>query len=336
MSQSLRLAMQQTQNDLDRAQSEVASGRHDDVALTLGAGTGRDLLWRSDLGGLRHMVDSNKLAGVRANLSQSALSSIRDAASTFLSTLTGARNAQGGQQLAATAAKSALDQLTSLLNTTHDGQYIFGGTNSQQPPLRDFATGGAQPAIENAFTTAFGLSPTNPAVVNITATAMQNFLDGSYAGLFAPPSWAGTWSNAADDAVVSRIDRDELVRASTTANIDPIRQLAEAFTTVASLGAPNLSQSAFETVVNEALSLAGAAVIGIGDEQARIGLAQNQISTASDRLQIRINALTGNVRAIEQVDKYEAATRANNLMTALESSYTLTGRISRLSLLNFL
>jgi flagellar hook-associated protein 3 FlgL len=36
------------------------------------------------------------------------------------------------------------------------------------------------------------------------------------------------------------------------------------------------------------------------------------------------------------VDSYEAATRINLLMSQLETSYALTGRISRMSLLSYI
>ncbi len=47
-------------------------------------------------------------------------------------------------------------------------------------------------------------------------------------------------------------------------------------------------------------------------------------------------ATTEAIGAMESVDPYEAATRVNILMTQLESSYAVTGRISRMSLLNYI
>ena len=336
MSTLLRQAMASTQSQLAQAQTELASGQHADMGLALGAETGRDLLWHSELGGMQQMLDANKLAAVRAGLTQSSLSAIGDAANAFLSTLVGARNAQNGQELAKTAATQGLDQLTSLLNTAHDGQYIFGGTNSQQKPAADYAGSAGQSAVAAAFQSAFGMAPSDAAVNGISASAMQIFLDGDFGTLFGPAQWKANWSAASDRPMLSRVDHGLQVQASSTANGEAFRKLTEAFTMVASLGEANLNQAAFETVVDKALAVTGQALLGIGNEQSRLGLAQNQLSAANDRITLRLTAVTGDVQSVESVDKYEAATRANALMTQLETSYTLTGRISQLSLLKYL
>jgi flagellar hook-associated protein 3 FlgL len=332
----LRDSITRSQLDLSKAQTELVSGRHADVGLTLGSGTGRDLLWRVEIGAMQQLADTNKLASVRADVSQSAMDAIRDLAGKFLATITGARNADHGQELAKTAARSALDQLTGLLNTAHDGQYLFGGTNTGTAPLADYAASPAKTSVDAAFAAAFGMSQDDPAVVNITAAGMAAFLDTQFAALFDPAGWSANWSSAADRPLMTRIDGNQRVQASTNANGEPFRQLAQALAMVAELGAPGLNQSAFETIVDKALSLTSGAIAGVGAEQSRLGLAQNDISAANERLGRRLGAVMATVRNVESVDNYEAATRVNALMTQLETSYTLTGRISRLSLLNYI
>lgn len=336
MAYMLRYSITSSQLDLSKAQIELASGRHADVGLTLGSNTGRDLLWRAQIAELQQFSDRNKLAGVQADVTQSALGAMRDLANTFLETLTGARNAFQGQEVAKSAAKSALVQLTALLNTTHDGQYIFGGTNSGTAPIADYATGTAKTSVDTAFAAAFGIAQNDPAVVNITAANMQAFLDTQFTSLFDATGWPANWSSAADELLMARVDSTQRVPVNASANNDAIRQLVQAITMVAELGTPGLNQTAFETIADKALSLTGAAVLGIGDEQSQLGISQNQISTANERIELRLNALTEDVQSIESVDKYEAATRVNSLMIQLETAYSLTGRISRLSLLNYI
>jgi flagellar hook-associated protein 3 FlgL len=42
------------------------------------------------------------------------------------------------------------------------------------------------------------------------------------------------------------------------------------------------------------------------------------------------------IRTLEYVDSVEAATRVNSLMTQIETAYTLTSRLNRLTLSNYL
>jgi flagellar hook-associated protein 3 FlgL len=134
----------------------------------------------------------------------------------------------------------------------------------------------------------------------------------------------------------ARIDRTQMVAAGTSANVEPFRKLAAAYAAASSLGEGMLSGSAFEAVVDKALALAGGAILGLGAEQSQLGLVQGQIAAATERLGLRLASVESLVRDAEAVDPYEAATRVNALMTQLEASYTITGRIGRLSLLNFL
>ena len=51
---------------------------------------------------------------------------------------------------------------------------------------------------------------------------------------------------------------------------------------------------------------------------------------------MQIDIIATHIGALEAVDPYEASTRVSTLMTQIETSYALTARIQRLSLLNYL
>ena len=70
--------------------------------------------------------------------------------------------------------------------------------------------------------------------------------------------------------------------------------------------------------------------------QAEIGGSQNRVELANESLEARKSVLTISISDLEGVDQYEASTRVTGLETLLETSYALTVRISRLSLLNYL
>lgn len=332
----MRTAISSAQIDLTRSQTELASGRHADVGLELGSNTSRDLLWRNHINELELYRGRNTLANVQIDVIQSGLGSMRELANKFLEALTGARNAHQGQEVAKTAAQSALRQLTELLNTSHDGQYLFAGINTAAVPITDYASGAAKVAVDGAFFAAFGIGQSDPSVTNISAASMKTFVDTQFASFFDSTNWASDWSTATDETQLARVDGNQRVQATASANIEAIRKLAQAITMVFDLGQPALNQSAFEVIADKAMALTAGAVLGIGEEQSRLGISQNAISAANERISLRLTALTEGVQGFESVDKYEAATRVNVLMQQLETAYTLTGRISRLSLLNFI
>ncbi|MFT3988556.1 flagellar hook-associated family protein [Aestuariivirga sp.] len=334
MSTLLRSSISSSQRSLANAQIEASTSRYADIGLALGANTGRDVALRNEMAELGQIKDANGLLSSRATVTQDALSQMQTIANNFIETLTGAQSATNGQALAQQAAEGALAQITSLLNTTQNGQYIFGGLNSGTAPLADYDGSSAQAAVNTAFQASFGVTPDDAGVSAISSTDMSAFLDGSFAELFGQSSWETSWTAASSDLAQARINSTQHASVDSSATALPFRQLVSALTMVAGLGAPNLSAGAFDAIAQKALSVSAEAAGSLGAEQSRVGLAQNAVSNATDAITSRINSLTKAVQKMEGVDPYDAATRVNTLMTQLEASYSLTARISNLSLLN--
>lgn len=324
-----------SQVHLRQAQTEATSGRYHDVGLVLGAQTRASILIRNDAAGLIAIREQAEQAGLWGDVTQSALGAVTDLAEAFRSSLMGARNAEGAQALAATAARSALGGFQSVLSTSHDGQYLFGGLNANTPPLIPYDQGPEQ-AVIAAFEAEFGFALTDPAAETISAGQIQAFIGGSLASLFTGTAWTSIWSNAADESPVFRLSASEAVSVSTNANKPFAQALAMAFTTVDVLARARLGQAAFEAVTDAALQQVSQAQLLTGDEQARIGTGEARLREATEMLEARHVHLTASLAALESVDPYEAATRVNALMTQLETSYALTGRLSRMSLLSYI
>ena len=332
----LRASVMSAQDRLASAQTEATTGRHHDVGLALGTKVGSDIRWRIRLDALAKLADSVELAASRADLTQSTLDAVAKLGSSFMETLTGARGSASGQSTASSAARSTLQTLVDLMNVTYDGQFVFGGINSASPPIRTYAGGSAEAAVNSAFFAAFGFLPTDSATATITGPAMKSFLDGPFAALFTSPAWEADWSAASSVSLTARLGPGHVVDASTTPARAGIAALAEALTMIFALGEGNLGQSAFEEVADKALSLVANAQQALGTERTRVGLAQEQMTSALDRFQTQTTILTRNVAELEAVDLYEAASRVNVLMSQLEVSYTLTGKLVGLSLVNFI
>ena len=336
LSDASRSSVSRTQALLVAAQQELSSGRHSDVGLVLGSRTGTSIGLRMRLDEINQGKEIADQAGVKAGVAQSALSSIDELATNFLSALSGARGAAQGQDLASNAARSALETLTRLINTSFDGQYIFAGINTDTSPLNSYSGGSPEAAMIVAFQSAFGIAPTDPGVMAITGPDMDAFIAGGLANVFSPAGWSADWTTASVTNPVQRLDNGQQVDVSSNANTSFVPKLAQAFSMMMGLGQGSLSTAAFEATVDAAISLLSEAKLETGGEQSRIGIAQRTLTLSVQSAERMKAATIDAINSMESIDPYEAATRVNALMTQLESSYAITGRISRMSLLNYI
>lgn len=327
------------QVQLAEAQKEVITGRFADVGKEVGFKTGQSLSLRQEHTRLKTIIDTNSLVSSRLEATQASLQNIAESANAFLSQLLASNNSVLNAVVVQEQASSNLDAFVNTMNSTFSDGYLFAGVNTDVKPLTDYydtPISASRQAVANAFLGDFGITQSDPAVPNITGPAMQTFLDTTFAGLFADPAWITDWSSASNQNVRNRISTNDLVETSVNANEDAFRKLAKVYTMVADLGTQNLGQQAYEAVINQAISDMSEAIQGVTDLQSRMGIAQQRVADSSKRLSIQVDILDTQVNAIEGVDPNEAATRVNELLTQIETSYALTARIMGLSILNYL
>ena len=339
ISSATRLALSKVQVQLADAQKEMTSGRFADVGLEVGFKTGQSLSLRQEQTRLKTIIDTNSLVSSRLDTTQSSLKNIADSANAFLSQLLASNSGGGNTAVVQEEAKSNLEAFVNTMNTTFNDGYLFAGVNTDVKPLTDYydtPISANRQAVANAFLADFGITQSDPAVPNITGPAMQTFLDTTFANLLDDPAWITDWSSASNQNVRNRISTSELVETSVSANEDAFRKLAKVYTMVADLGTQDLGQQAFETVINQAVKDVSVAIQEVTDLQSRMGISQQRVGDATKRMSIQSDILTTQVNAIEGVDPNEAATRVNELLTQIETSYALTARIMGLSILNYL
>ncbi len=232
------------------------------------------------------------------------------------------------------AARSALAGFISDANASDGHNYLFGGINSAVPPIADFDDG-AHAAVDAAFLAKFGISQDDPAVANISAADMADFLDNEFAQLFDDPDWGTTWSSASDEVISSRIGLNETVDTSVSANEPAMRKLAAVYTMVGYLAVGGLGSDARDAVLNKAIDLLGAAVGGLTDLGAAVGAVQNRVDDATEQLKVQQSTVEQQIDALEGVDPAEAKVRIDSLSTQIEMSYSLTAKLLQMSILNY-
>ncbi len=334
-----RQSIYDSQRQVMDAQTELSTGRHADVGLYLGSKTSQVIGLRNGFERNNSIIDLNGLAATELDLTQTAINSLIDVVHQFSSNLIGARNALNGQAVVKTAAKSALESITSILNQSHSGKFLFAGINTDVAPLENYLavppTGGKM-AVDAAFLAEFGIAQNAPGVGSITAAQMDTFINGSFAGLFAPAGWSPAFSSASDQNRTARIDIDYSVEVSASANEAAFRDLIMAVTMAFDLGAGSLNQAAFEKIVDKAITVSAAAANEAALIAGRLGTAEKAISDSIQQLKRRNEILNSEIVSLEGVDQYEVSTRINLLTAQLEASYSITARINQLNLMNYL
>jgi len=339
ISSETKASITRIQQRLVDAQKELSTGRHADVGLTLGAQTGVAVSLRQDISQIQSIKDTNSIVLTRMQGSQAALNTLATTSQTFLNALTPAQSTGSMSDTLVQQAQAAMQSMQDQLNVSLDGQYLFAGINSDVKPLDNFfsdpAPASAQ-SITDAFTAKFGMSPDDPNVSTISATDMQDFLNNEFANLFTDANWSANWTGASSTPVNSRISRTETANTSVTATDPTFRNLAQAFSMIAGLGFQNLNSATQQVVMQQATQLVSNGIGGLTKVQSFLGVTQQRVSDANDQIDTQIDFLNKSINGLESVDTAEVTTQISDLSTALEAAYSVTNRLSKLSIMDFL
>ncbi len=339
---SPRAALDKLQDNLAKANTELTTGRHADVGLALGYKVGEALSLRQQRAEIETLTDSNGLVIQRLKTTTAALDSIRDDATKFRDALVGLP-LNPPVEIIKGEAKAYMESLISNLNSSVGGQFVFGGINTKVKPADDYA-GGGPPSLKDLVAGAFSAPtgaggfgfPQNDALVSgIAAGDMEAFLDGPFKQIFEGPGW-GALSNASDQNIQSLISPLEKVETSTNANTLPMRQIAMAYTMIFDLGVESLSTATRNVVLNKAIGILSTAISGIIGVQADVGTAHAKTERATERMDLQKSIFEERIGQLEAVDPTEAKVRVDQLMTQIQTSYSLTAQLKQLSLINYL
>lgn len=338
ISEAMRYQMMRMQVDLARAEKEVVTGRVADPGLSLGARAGQSISLSRDVDRLGALIDSNGLVSSRLASTQASLVQLTDIAKELLPALTTAVSGPIDPAIPQNQAKSALSTITSILNTTQNGEYLFAGINTDHKPLDDFNApdSEARQFFDTEFELLFGFPITDAAAANITAEELNAFMDQLMDGVLTGTDWDDYWSEASDVEISARITLSETTKASVSANNDGVKKLVMAAAFASYFLEGSFDDTVKKAVMERSVATLGEAVAHLGSSQAEVGIIQQRVQSASERVSMQIDLFKLNINDLEGVDPYEASSRITSLLTQIEVSYTLTSRIQQLSLVRFL
>ena len=321
---ALRRTATPLSQELDRLGVELITGRS---ARPLHHLSG-DL---APLAGIEHRLatlapQAGNLAALGQHLAaqQAALGRLADEGGTVGARLSSAGTAglPGPIQVAGQAARLAFDDAVGVLNTRLAGQSLFAGAAPDGPAL---APAGDILAAALAAT---------------AGAASPGALVAALRDWFADPAGfeAAAWRGAAPDPGGPRPTPDTRLGETVTAREAGIAGHLAALAAGAALaegrfaGNPE-AERALALAAGIALTGADAGLVAV---RARLGDAEARVDAAVTRTRFEADALERARADLVGVDPYATASRMEALRTALEKTYLVTARLSRLSLAEYL
>lgn len=323
MAQSFALRRQNTalQAEVQRLSTETVTG----LAADTGRAVGGDFTALSAITGslsrLEAYGQANTAATTVATGTQNALAALDNTVSGLGARLTD--QSQTGNSdtvtILSASAEDAFRGTVGILNTRVAGQTLFAGNAVNGPALADAET------ILSALQDATG--------EQMTAAGLSDAIDRWFASDFGTVAYVG----GADRAPVA-VGEGDLVDASATASnaalVDTLKGLAMgALLSRGALADQPEERQAMAHKSGEVLVSADAARVVLA---ARIGGAEGRLADIQTRNTAQIAALDMARTQTLAVDPYESAVRLEAAQTQVETLYSVTARLSKMSLADFL
>ncbi len=318
----LNAAISSLKSQSEEARIEIVTGRAADLKQALGGAIGGAQLLRKSIDEVSAYQFAATRALGRASAAQITLARAADQAGALgpeiLSALGRADETSLG--VAADQAKLDLNNAISSLNQRYEGKAMFAGDATDSAPLADAET--LLTDIRAIFAGA------------ATPAQLQTDLDFYFndpAGGFATTIYQG----GAGDAPRVEVANGEVIAYSAKADEPAIRDLLRSLSSIVVAGeqAPSPDRNMALEAASSRLIEAGN---GVTEIRARIGVSEERMQAALDRLEFEATALSAAYNDRTARDPFEAASRLQQLESQLQASFVLSSRISQLSLVNFL
>jgi flagellar hook-associated protein 3 FlgL len=309
-----------TKSDLDRLTAEVATGKAADSGAHLRGDFTALSAIDSTLARLAAYGSVTADLSLRAEAQQRALAHVDEAATGAGAALvTSAYGATAGTAAAGGQARQALDVALSALNQRLGDRALFAGADSGGPAIL-----GAAEMMDAVQTSLAGATD---------APAVLAAVDAWFA---APNGFAAAYLG--DDAAPPlTIAPGEVAGLDITAADPALRDTIKALVLGSLLADPGFGTPTTRATLAQR---AGESLAGLATDRAtlagRLGSTQQRIEEAATRNSAEASALGMARNDLLAVDPYDTATRLQETETRLEMIYSLTARLSRLSLLDHL
>ncbi|MEM9421040.1 MAG: flagellin [Pseudomonadota bacterium] len=299
------------------ASQELVTGEKTDLARHLGGQAGEYNLITKALADIETDKVRIGLADNRFAQIDAALVNVRDTVNNYTEQVFVSLNTGGafGVSEIQDTSRAYMSSLVLALNTSHAGRSLFAGDETGAPALASVDT------LLTDLETAIG-GATDEATIETAIAAY--FAPG---GDFETNFYQGGTGQAADVKLPNGVD----VAYDVKADNQVFRDLFEGFARMAF--APDDASRAY---IEDAYAQVSRGQNELTALQANVGRERNLIGEALETNQSEKLILLESKNNLSGVDPYEAAARMQRLQVQLEAAYTVTSRLTRLTLADYL
>jgi len=311
-------------NDIQRLTNELSSGEVSDVRTAIAGNTA----YVSDLERNLTKMDGYDLAtteaGQFAEGMQTVLTRINDISTSMANTLIA--NAGSETSIAANTilgeADAGFSSIVGAMNTSIGGRSLLSGTATDTQPLASTED------ILTALTTAIS-----------GASSVDDILLAAEAWFNDPTGFGSVAYQGSDTSLAPMtISQDNSVEINLRADDQVFRDILQNMAVLAIADDPALAlteaeqSEIFQKSTDKILSSQNAII----EAQAQVGFTQSKIEATSVRLSAERTSLEMAHNDLLASDPYEAAIELEQVQFQLESLFSITARMSQLSLVNFI
>jgi flagellar hook-associated protein 3 FlgL len=295
---------QQNQSQLADLNAQISTGLTAQTYDQIAPQANHLVDFRAEASRQQDFIGTIDTISTRLQISDQSLQQIQDVVQKFRSLLPGGAFNTTSPDVK-TQAQLALQQVAGFLNTQDGTRYLFGGTDSQTPPVD----------ISNL--------PTGAAATLATLVNGPPASNGYYAGGPAVPPVR----------IDTQVTLNYAVKADDPATFEPIIRVLNFIAQNAPFNPTNAIDQANVTQAGQILDQA---LQALTTTRGTLGLQQAQLNAARTVHQNTVNIAQNGVSNIIVVDQATAITRLQTLETQLQASFTATSQIEKLSLVNFI
>lgn len=312
---------------LDVLTQELASGKKADWAVQTRGDYTSVAAIESDLSALSSFGNAVIEARVMAETMQGTLESLssmtQDAGAALISSpKTGSPE---GMSAVSADAKQKFLSAVGALNISVGGRFVMSGAATDSPALA-----GGQDILDQLATLTAGLTGAQD-----VADAVSSWFDApAGGGGYLDTAYKGSEQKFGQIPISTRDSADLGVSAADPEIRDALKGLAmAALVSEGQFDGNSTEQGRLARLAGKHVLAGQAKIISV---QARLGVQEELISRAETRNAAQTATLSVAKTAIAEADPYETATAIEAVRAQIETLYTITARLSRLNLTNFL
>jgi flagellar hook-associated protein 3 FlgL len=297
--QYLLSQIMQANKSLDQSQAQVSTGKVSSDYVGIGDKTAALEAARAAASRADAYGTNTQLALTQTDLQDTQLTSLSGLAQQLTDALTNAAGNSDGTNLIATA-QSIFEQASAILNATDsNGNYIYGGQNTDTPPF--------------------------------TATSIDDLAGGPISSFFANGTLkksvqVGDGQTEHIGVLASDIGTELMTALNTLNQLDSPSGSLDG----------QLTSAQAADLTNTVLPLANQATTDLNAATAANGNVYKSLQDSITNQQSMSNLYSGFVSDIEDVDMAKALTKLNQDQVALQAALTVAARLNQISLLNYL